>query len=121
MPITLVDLQACGQVSIDRASASNMMSDFKAGRLATELIINWFSEVSTREAFEFYDPLAFSLAINPELAVCENMTIGVETQITSRLGERKVLHNEGNIGIVTDVYVPKFFDLFKSILDIRGI
>ncbi|MEC9308211.1 MAG: nucleoside hydrolase [Chloroflexota bacterium] len=121
MPITLVDLHACRQVSIDRASASNMVSDSKAGSLATELIINWFSADSTREAFEFYDPLAFSLAINRELALCHNMTIAVETEITSRLGESKVLRDEGNIGIVTDVYVPKFFDLFKSILNIRGI
>jgi len=121
MPITLVDLQACRQVRIDRASASKMTSDSKEGSLAMELIINWFSADSTRETFEFYDPLALSLAINPEVVACQNMTIGVETQITSRLGESNVLRNEGNTGIVTDVDVSQFFDLFKSNLHIGGI
>ena len=121
MPITLVDLQACRQISIDRTSASNMTSDSRAGCLAIELITNWFSADANREMFEFYDPLALSLAIDPDLVDYQNMTISVETQVTSKLGQSNVVRNEGKIKAVTDVDVSHFFDLLKSILEIHGI
>ena len=68
LPITLADLAACRQVAINRPEALQLKSTHPLGQLALRLIQNWFHRDPTRQTFEFYDPLALALALEPGLA-----------------------------------------------------
>ncbi|MEO2141015.1 MAG: nucleoside hydrolase, partial [bacterium] len=68
LPITLVDLAACRQVGISREQAMGLRSDHPMGRLTLNMLQGWFRKEPSRQRFEFYDPLAMAIALEPAIA-----------------------------------------------------
>ena len=118
-PTTLVDLAACRQVGMSRKLAESMSSVTKAGKFAVELIVNWFELDDARYVFEFYDPLALAIAIDPYLATYRAVDIEVNCNVSPLYGQTRIRRCSGSTNLVDIVDSETFFDMFANGLNIN--
>ena len=85
-PVTLVDLGACRQVAINREDAGRIKPTHRLGRLASQILANWFSRRPDRERFEFYDPLTVAAALDPEVMTTRHTGLRVEWEGRGAVG-----------------------------------
>ena len=94
IPLTLVDLAACRQVHVSPADIAQVTTRSIAGKLAAELLSNWFAQDASRARFNLYDPLALAAAIEPAVLQTRQTTIAVDdadtTDDASRWGKCQV-------------------------------
>ena len=67
VPLRLVDLAACRQVTMSRDTALGLKSNSPLGRLSVEIIQNWFKADDRRESMLFYDQIAMAEAVGPDV------------------------------------------------------
>ena len=103
VPLTLVDLAVCRRVGIDRHGAERLATKSRLGRLAIQLLANWFRRQPHRERFEFYDPLALAVALEPRLVSTYQASIRVEAAGPARRGESLVTAVGGPISVAHQV------------------
>ena len=120
-PLTLVDLAACRQVYIERASAAGLRADNRLGQLAVELVQNWFKLDARRERFEFYDPLALAAALAPEVLTTRQATVTVETAAGPELAASRVTDPSGAVSVVEKVDAERFFASMGEWLGLEGV
>ena len=120
-PVTLVDLAACRQVSISREQAAGLSSNTPLGRLAVRIVQGWFARDERRQRFEFYDPLAVALALDPEVASVRPVTLTVGVTEGEGWGETTVSDEPGHVALAAEVDVSRFFGLLGELLGWRGI
>ena len=113
-PLTLVDLAACRQVYIERASAAGLRADNRLGQLAVQLIQNWFRLDLQRERFEFYDPLALAAALAPKLLATQRAVVSVETAAGPQLAASRITAPDGPVSVAGEVDTFKFFSLMEE-------
>ena len=118
VPLTLVDLAVCRRVGIDRQKLDRLEAKSRLGRLAIELLANWFRRQADREWFEFYDPLALAVALEPDLVSTYQASIKVEAADSARLGETLVTGLGGPIAVAQRVDSDGFFTLMQDTLGI---
>ena len=116
VPLILVDLGACRRVFITREEAERLSSPDPLGRLAAQLLVNWFARDPQRHRFEFYDPLTLAAAIQPDLLKVREVTLAVEAEDESRQGESHVVREGGPHRVVEHVDGTRFFRLFRRLL-----
>ena len=63
--VGLADLAASRQVAVTRGQAGRLSAEGPLGRLALRVLQGWFARDGGRERFEFYDPLAVAMALDP--------------------------------------------------------
>lgn len=115
IPLTLVDLGACRQVSLARRSIEALRSDSRIGRLALQLLNNWFGEDPRREHFEFYDPLAFAVTMHPDIVTTRQTTVAVEILDQCRMGESRAVAQDGPVAVAERVNGRRFFALLEEL------
>jgi len=120
VPVTLVDLAVCRRVGIDRQGAEGLETNTLLGRLAAQLLANWFRRDSQRQQFEFYDPLALAVALEPSLASTYQASIKVEVTDPDRRGESLVTGLGGQVEVAQQVDNQRFFDLMERTLGFVG-
>lgn len=120
VPLTLIDLGACRQVSVTRGEAENLKCGQPLGRLVVELLHNWFEHDAARERFEFYDPLTLAAAIDADILQTRQVALSVETEDADRLGESRVLADGGPVSVVDQVDHQRFSDLLISLLGLES-
>ena len=118
VPLTLVDLAVCRRVVIDREGADRLATKSRLGRLAIELLANWFRRQPHREWFEFYDPLALAVALEPDLVSTYQASIRVEAADPARRGESLVTGLGGPVAVAQKVDSQSFFELMEQTLGI---
>lgn len=116
VPLTLVDLGACRQVQVDRRLVEDLHCSNPLGTLVLELLRGWFEVDPQRERFEFYDPLTWAAAMDPEILTTRQVAMKVETAEVHRLGESLVLHDGGPVSVVERVDSQRFFSVLNSLL-----
>ena len=117
--LTLVDLAACQQVAINREEAGRLKARNRLGALAVQLMANWFRRDASRKRFEFYDPLALAVALDPEIITTLSVTLTVETADPARLGATRVTAEGGPIALAQRVDRRGFFDLLEDLLGLE--
>ena len=120
-PLTLVDLAACRQVGIGREQAAALSADTPLGRLALRILRGWFARDAGRQRFEFYDPLAVALALDPGVATLRRVALTVSTAPGEAWGETAVADEPGPVGLAAEVDESRFFELLCGLLGWRGI
>ncbi len=120
-PMVLVDLAACRQVGITREQARDLTSDSPLGSLALQILQGWFARDERRQSFEFYDPLAMALAVDPELATMRHLELAVCTEDGERYGESTVTAEPGPVAVADKVDSSRFFTLLGELLGWRGL
>ena len=118
VPLTLVDLGAARQVTVTRDELGSRKTSSHLGRLAVQLLGNWFHRDPLRERFEFYDPLALAVALDPRLATCEQLTLTVEIADPARWGETRVIAANGPVAVAGPVDGPGFFDILGELFEL---
>ena len=121
IPATLVDLAACRQVSISREQAPGLSADTPLGKLALRILQGWFARDEHRQRFEFYDPLAVAIALDPAVATVRRVALSVGTSPGESWGETTVASEPGPIALASEVDESKFFRLLCGLLGWRGI
>ena len=119
VPLTLIDLAICRRVGIDRIGAERLATESGLGRLAIQLLANWFRRQSNREWFYFYDPLALAVALEPDLVSTYQASIKVEATDPERRGESLVTGLGGPVAVAQQVDSEGFFTLMQETLGIR--
>ncbi len=118
--LTLVDLAACRQVAIERADAANLRANNRLGKLAAQLVQNWFRRDQQRQRFEFYDPLALAALLAPEVITTRPASITVETAPGPQLGESRASGQTGPVAVAEKVNGERFFALLAETLGWNG-
>lgn len=118
IPLTLVDLGASRQAFITREEAEGLKSTSHVGRLAGQILSNWFRWDPNRQRFEFYDPLALVAALRPEMITTKKLTLEVETVDPARLGQSIVESKKGAISVVKEVDGKAFSAFFNGLLEL---
>lgn len=116
VPMTLVDLGACRQVSMSREDVAASQGEGLLGRLAAEILQGWFAQGSRRERFEFYDPLTLAACLDPDIIGIRSVTLEVDTGDSERLGESRVVGEGGPVSVADAVDAPRFFALLERLL-----
>ena len=122
LAITLADLAACRQVAIDRQQTLRLTANNNPiGQLALRVVQNWFRRAPNRQKFEFYDPLAVALALEPGLASGRNVALAVRTLGSEDWGETKVVDGAGHVELAHEVDQSTFFTNAGELLGWEGL
>jgi purine nucleosidase/pyrimidine-specific ribonucleoside hydrolase len=121
LPVTLVDLAACRQVGISRDQALGLRSAHPLGRLTLELLQGWFRREPGRERFEFYDPLALAIALEPAFATVVKVDLDVGLDENESWGETSETGLPGEITLPQQVDSARFFGLLEELLELEGL
>ena len=117
--ITLVDLGACRQVSINREDAGRVKTTHRLGRLASQILTNWFARDPSRERFEFYDPLTVAAALDPQVMTTRKMGLRVEWEDEELLGATLPEGNNPPVSVSEQVDSGRFFHLLEELLGLQ--
>jgi len=120
LPITLVDLAACRQVGISREQAMGLWSDHPMGRLTLNILQGWFKKEPSRQRFEFYDPLAMAIALEPTIATVTKVDLDVGLKENESWGETSESGGPGEITLPLEVNSTRFFGLLEGLLELEG-
>ncbi len=121
LPVTLVDLAACRQVGISREQTLGLRSDHPLGQLAVDLLQGWFKKEPRRERFEFYDPLAMAIALEPAVATVTKVDLDVGLEENEFWGATSETGGPGEITLPLDVEPARFFGLLEELLGLKGL
>ena len=110
VPMTLVDLAACRQAFVTREAAFRLNATSPLGRLALEIIQNWFKADSERESMLFYDQIALAAAFCPEVMTTRQVTLAVETE-GEEAGASRVTASSGPVALAGKVDVERLMAL----------
>ena len=119
LPITMVDLAACRQVKISRDQALGLKSAIPLGRLMLDMLHGWFHREPSREKFEFCDPLAMAIALDPAIATATKVDLDVGIEKDELLGATSETGGPGEITLTQDVDSSRFFALFGRLFELR--
>ena len=118
-PVTLVDLGACRQVTIDREDAGRVKTTHRLGRLASQILANWFNRRPDREKFEFYDPLTVAAALDPEIMTTRHTGLRVEWENEELLGATVPESGNPLVAVSGRVDSGRFFEFLEELLEFR--
>lgn len=119
LPLTLVDLRAGYRTTLARDEAQNLTSRTVIGRLAVRILNNWFRLDSSRQRFEFNDPLALAVALQPEVISTRQMALAVEIVDLSRIGMvRAKASGSYPVAVAENVNEQAFFRLLWELLSL---
>ena len=121
LPVTVVDLAACRQVGISREQALGLRSDHPIGKLTLDMLQGWFKKDSNREWFEFYDPLAMAIALEPAIATVTKVDLDVGLEENESWGETSETGGPGEITLPQDIDSARFFGLLEGLLELEGL
>ena len=121
IPMGLADLAACRQLGIDREQAGSLSAGVPLGKLALRVLQGWFLRDPARRRFEFYDPLAVAMALDPNIAALRSIAVKVATEPEERWGESVVAGEPGPVSLADEVDEARFFGMLESTLDWRGL
>ena len=121
LSVTLVDLAACRQVGISREQASGLRSAHPLGRLALDLLQGWFRREPSRQRFEFCDPLALAIALEPAIATFVKVDLDVVLEENESWGETSETGGPGETTLPKEVDVARFFGVLEGLLELEGL
>ena len=121
LPITLVDLAACRQVGINRKQAFGLHSEHVLGQLTLDLLQGWFKKDPSRQRFEFYDPLAMAIALDPTVATVTKIDLDVNLEGNEFWGTTSETGGHGEITLLQEVRASRFFRFLENLLELKGL
>ena len=120
VPLTLVDLAACRQVTMSRETALGLRSNNPLGRLCLEIVQNWFKADDRRDGMLFYDQIAMAAAFRPDVMTTRQVSLAVETE-GERAGASGVATHGGPVALADKVDVPGLMALTGEWLGLEGL
>ncbi len=120
VPMTLVDLAACRQVTLNRETALGLRSSSRMGRLAVELAQGWFKANDQRESMLFYDQIAMAAVFCPEVVTTRPVTLAIQTT-GEEAGASRTVADDGLVALAERVDVERLMRLMAEWLGWEGI
>ncbi|MBI4310539.1 MAG: nucleoside hydrolase [Chloroflexi bacterium] len=120
VPITLVPLDACAQVTLSAKDLARWRdSKAPAARLADRILLKWFQRQTNHQAFDPCDPLAMAVALAPDIASYEHGSVTVDTSAEETRGRTLFQPGSGNVSVARRVDAAAFYALLDELL-LRG-
>ena len=116
VPVTLVGLDVCNEVTVERGEAAWLSEDSSLAPLAKAILGNWFSNDESRASYNLCDPLAMAVAINRGLVTLRTATVSVETGDGERYGKTTARYGGGNVEVASTVRASDAKDLILGLL-----
>lgn len=110
VPLTLVDLAACRQVFLSRDEALRLRSRRPMGKLALEIVQNWFRADRGRESMLFYDQIALAAALCPKVLTTRQVQLAVQID-GDEAGATQTAAAGGPIALAKEVDVEQLMAL----------
>lgn len=120
VPLTLVDLAACRQVTLSCETAMGLHSSNPLGRLAVEIIQNWFRADEQRQSMLFYDQIAMAAAFSPEVMTTRQVTLAIDTE-GAEAGASEAIAGGGPVALADGVDVALLMSLMGEWLGWEGV
>ena len=120
VPLTLVDLAACRQVSLNRKAALSLKAAKPQGQLALDIVQNWFKADDRRESMLFYDQIALAAAFHPDVITTRQVTLAVEIE-GAESGASRVTASGGPVALSDRVEVEGLMALMGDWLGWGGL
>ena len=120
VPLILVDLAACRQVSMTRETAFALKATGPLGQLALEIIQNWFKADGGRESMLFYDQIAMAAALRPEIITTRQAALAVDTEGVEA-GASRTAAGKGPVSLADQVDVERLMLLMGEWLGWGGV
>ena len=98
-----------------------LRSSHPLGRLVLDLLQGWFQRETSRERFDFYDPLALAIALEPAIATVVKLDLDVGLEEGESWGETSETGGPGEINLAQGVDSVRFFGLFGGLLELEGL
>ena len=118
--ITLVGLDVCDRVYVERDDSDWLSPTLGHGGLGGRLLANWFASHAQRDRFSLCDPLAIVAAVRPDLLSYTRATVTVETANRERMGSTNAVYGQGNVRVATGVQVDRAREFIRARLGSRG-
>ena len=88
--------------------------------MTLDLLHGWFNKEPSRRRFEFYDPLAMAVAMEPALATVTKVDLDVGLEENESWGETSESGGPGEITLLQQVDAARFFGLLEVLLELEG-
>ena len=85
-----------------------------------EMLQGWFAKDPSRQRFEFYDPLALAIALEPAIAPVAKVDLDVGLEENESWGETSETGGPGEISLPQQVDSARFFGLLEGLLELEG-
>lgn len=118
--LTLVDLAACRQVTMSRETAFGLKTTDRLGKLALEIVQNWFRADAGRESLLFYDQLAMAATFRSDVMTTRQVTLTVDTEGPAT-GASRVIADGGPVALADEVAGERFFATMGEWLGWAGV
>ena len=119
VPLSLVDLAACRQVSVARGTALALRATGRLGQLALEMVQNWFKADERRTSMLFYDQIALAAALEADVMTTRQVSLTLETE-GSEAGASRLASHAGCVSLADKVDVELLFALMGEWLGWKG-
>ena len=75
----------------------------------------------SRQRFEFYDPLAMAVALDPTIATVTKLDLDIGLEKNEWWGVTRETGGPGQISLLENVDSSRFFMVFGNLLELKGL
>ncbi len=119
IPVTLVGLDVCNEVTVERDDAAWLSEDSSLAPLARTILGNWFSNDESRTGYSLCDPLAMAAAVQPGLLTLLDAVVDVDAGDGDRYGKTTARYGDGHVRVASNVRVRDAKDLIHGLLKVQ--
>lgn len=116
IPLTLVGLDICNQVYVNREDLPWTSGLSRSEKLARAILARWFEINSNSKVYKLFDPMALVALLYPNMLAYRHAEITVETRNQDRRGETIANYGNGEIRVANDVHVTESIEKIRDLL-----
>ncbi len=116
IPITLVGLDVCNGVVVERDELPWPLGRSSSATLAEKILAGWFASHPGHGSYNLCDPTAIVAAIRPDLFDFKRATVSVETADPERMGSTTAIYGDGNVKVACDVDAVRAKKVIESLV-----
>ena len=104
IPVTLIGLDVCNPVFLEKHDLDALNADDAAGELQRRIVSAWFALHPESEMFSLCDPLTVAAAIKPELLAYRKASVRTEATDAEQLGRTMAEYGSGSVRVASEVH-----------------
>jgi inosine-uridine nucleoside N-ribohydrolase len=116
IPIRLIGLDVCNETYVTTKDESWLSLESHGGKLASQILANWFDSRDDSAIYHLCDPLAIAAAIQPDLMTYRQASVMVESEDATRKGQTTANYSASGVRIALSVKAPEAKDLMLGLL-----
>ena len=116
IPVTLVGLDVCNCVTVERGQTGWPEGQFRSASLARRILAGWFATHPEQDSYNLCDPTAIVAAVRPDLLNFREAMVSVETRDSARQGNTTAVYGRGNVRVASGIDAGASKELIESLV-----